>query len=228
MISIVLDNRGPLEQLKWLALPPKKRQRLIWRAANEIKKISARNITRQQTPDGKSWAPRKQGKRKMLLGLRQKIVITERASQGTAELRFRGGNYGAHPGIIASTHQRGHTYQVNAMQQAKKLASPEQGDDRATRAQAKRLRALGFKRPGKRKGHYRSASLGWITEHLGKAQAGVIIRKLKNKPVKTSWEITLPARAFLGATKAQREQAFARALQGIDYGWDVNKQEMRN
>ncbi|MNF75675.1 Phage virion morphogenesis family protein [compost metagenome] len=228
MISIVLDNRSTLEQLKWLALPPKKQQRLIQRAANEIKKVSARNITRQQTPDGKTWAPRKQGKRKMLLGLRQKIVVVEKAGQGTAELRFRGGNYGAHPGVVAGTHQRGHTYKTTASQQAKKLARPTQGDAKASRAQAKTLRQLGYKRPGKRKGQYRSASLGWITDNLGYAQAGLLIKQLKGKPVKTSWAIPLPARAFLGATKAQREQAFARALQGINYGWDVNKQDMRN
>lgn len=236
MISIVLDTRAPLKQLDWLAMPPKKRKRLVWRAANEIKKVSVRNINRQQTPDGKPWPGRKHGRRKMLLGLRELITIKETGGRlDAATVRFKKGDYvGPHAGVIANTHQQGHLYQVTASQQARKLAKPEQGTgeatagEPATRAQAKKLRALGFKRPGKRKGHYRSASLGWITEHLGYAQAGLLIKKLKNKPVKTSWEITLPARAFLGATKAQREQAFARALQGINYGWDVNKQTLRN
>lgn len=240
MITLTLDTRRTQEQLKLLAMPPKQRQRLIRRAANEIRKMSVRNLTRQQTPDGRAWPGRKHGKRKMLLGLRKLIVIAEKPGQDQAQLRFQGGNYGAHPGVIAGTHQRGHTYQVNAAQQARKLAKPEQGagtasgdapaspDKMATRAQARKLRALGFKRPGKRKGHYRSASLGWITEHLGYAQAGLLIKKLKDEPTKTSWQITLPARAFLGATKAQREQAFARALQGINYGWDLNKQDLRS
>lgn len=239
MISITLDTRRTAEQLALLAMPAKQRQRLIWRAASEISNASRRNITRQQTPDGRPWPGRKHGKRKMLLGLRKLIVISEKPGKDRAELRFKGGDYGAHPGVIAGTHQRGHTYQVTAGQQARKLAKPEQGAGEqagdgpatprkmATRAQAKALRKLGFKRPGKRAGHYRSASLGWITEHLGYAQAGLLIKKLKDEPVKTSWEITLPARAFLGATSEQRKQAFARALQGINYGWDLYKQDLR-
>ncbi|WCB50281.1 hypothetical protein PI860_22230 [Aeromonas salmonicida subsp. salmonicida] len=45
--------------------------------------------------------------------------------------------------------------------------------------------------------------------------------------MKERWEIKLPARPFLGANTRQREQAFARALQSIDYGWDVNKQDLK-
>ncbi len=97
----------------------------------------------------------------------------------------------------------------------------------ASKAQARKLRELGFKRPGKRKHSYRSASLGWITGNLNAAQAGLLIKKLKDEPVKESWEIALPARPFLGANAKQREQAFARALQSIDYGWDVNKQDLK-
>ena len=78
-----------------------------------------------------------------------------------------------------------------------------------------------------RKRSYRSASLGWITSNLNYAQAGLLIKKLKDEPVKESWEIELPARPFLGANAKQREQAFARALQSVDYGWDVNKQDLK-
>jgi hypothetical protein len=55
----------------------------------------------------------------------------------------------------------------------------------------------------------------------------MLIKKLKDEPVKASWEIQLPARPFLGASTRQREQAFARALQSIDYGWDVSKQDLK-
>ncbi|MFM5450723.1 phage virion morphogenesis protein [Aeromonas veronii] len=225
MITITLDTRRSKDQLNLLALPPKKRQRLVWRAANEMKKLAARNVRQQQDPNGNAWAPRKRGKRKMLRGLPKLLVIHE-PSQDVAELGFKKGAMNVHAGVVANTHQKGHTYKVTAASR-RRIASDGGKDKQASKAQARKLRELGFKRPGKRKKSYRSASLGWITGNLNYAQAGLLIKKLKNEPVKESWEIHLPARPFLGANQQQREQAFARALQSINYGWDVNKQEMK-
>ncbi|WP_429211342.1 phage virion morphogenesis protein [Aeromonas veronii] len=225
MITITLDTRHSKDQLNLLALPPKKRQRLVWRAANEMKKLAARNVRQQQDPNGNAWAPRKRGKRKMLRGLPKLLVIHE-PSQDVAELGFKKGAMNVHAGVVANTHQKGHTYKVTAASR-RRIASDGGKDKQASKAQARKLRELGFKRPGKRKKSYRSASLGWITGNLNYAQAGLLIKKLKNEPVKESWEIHLPARPFLGANQQQREQAFARALQSINYGWDVNKQEMK-
>lgn len=226
MITITLDTRRSQDQLKLLALPAKQRKRLVWRAANELKKVASRNIRGQQDWNGTPWAPRKRGKRKMLQGLRRLIVISDKR-QDVAELRFRGGRYGMHPGVVAAAHQQGHTYKVTAAQRARVMPAGAGKDKAATRAQARKLRELGFKRPGARKGRYRAASLGWMTAHLNYAQAGLLIKKLKDEPTKSDWEITLPARPFLGANAQQRQQAFARALQGINYGWDVMKDQMR-
>ncbi|WP_429065547.1 phage virion morphogenesis protein [Aeromonas veronii] len=225
MITITLDTQRSKDQLNLLDLPPKKRQRLVWRAANEMKKLAARNVRQQQDPNGNAWAPRKRGKRKMLRGLPKLLVIHE-PSQDVAELGFKKGAMNVHAGVVANTHQKGHTYKVTAASR-RRIASDGGKDKQASKAQARKLRELGFKRPGKRKKSYRSASLGWITGNLNYAQAGLLIKKLKNEPVKESWEIHLPARPFLGANQQQREQAFARALQSINYGWDVNKQEMK-
>ncbi|MGL5179922.1 MAG: phage virion morphogenesis protein [Aeromonas veronii] len=225
MSKITLDTRRSKDQLNLLALPPKKRQRLVWRAANEMKKLAARNVRQQQDPNGNAWAPRKRGKRKMLRGLPKLLVIHE-PSQDVAELGFKKGAMNVHAGVVANTHQKGHTYKVTAASR-RRIASDGGKNKQASKAQARKLRELGFKRPGKRKKSYRSASLGWITGNLNYAQAGLLIKKLKNEPVKESWEIHLPARPFLGANTKQREQAFARALQSINYGWDVNKQEMK-
>ncbi|MFM4910853.1 phage virion morphogenesis protein [Aeromonas dhakensis] len=226
MITITLDTQRSKDQLNLLALPPKKRQRLVWRAANEMKKLAARNVRQQQDPNGNAWAPRKRGKRKMLRGLPKLLVIHE-PRQDVAELGFKKGAMNVHAGIVANTHQKGHTYKVTAASRRRIAASDGGKNKQASKAQARKLRELGFKRPGKRKKSYRSASLGWITGNLNYAQAGLLIKKLKDEPVKESWEIELPARPFLGANAKQREQAFARALQSINYGWDVNKQEMK-
>lgn len=226
MITITLDTRRGKDQLNLLALPPKKRQRLVWRAANEMKKLATRNVRQQQDPNGQPWAPRKRGKRKMLRGLPKLLVIHEH-SQDVAELGFKKGTMNVHAGVIANTHQKGHTYKVTAASRRRIAPSSDGKNKQTTKAQARKLRELGFKRPGKRKQSYRSASLGWITGNLNYAQAGLLIKKLKDEPVKENWEIQLPARPFLGANAKQREQAFARALQSINYGWDVNKQEMK-
>ncbi|MFM5865706.1 phage virion morphogenesis protein [Aeromonas caviae] len=226
MITITLDTRRTKDQLNLLALPPKQRKRLVWRAAKELKKLAARHVRQQQDPNGNPWAPRKRGKRKMLRGLPKLLVIHE-PRQDVAEVGFKKGTMSAHAGVIANTHQKGHTYKVTAASR-RRIAPSEGGKQKqATKAQARKLRELGFKRPGQRKRSYRSASLGWITGHLNYAQAGLLIKKLKDEPVAESWEIHLPARPFLGANARQRQQAFARALQSIDYGWDVNKQDMK-
>ncbi|MFQ2507190.1 phage virion morphogenesis protein [Aeromonas caviae] len=226
MITITLDTRRTKDQLNLLALSPKQRKRLVWRAANEMKKLAARHVRQQQDPNGNAWAPRKRGKRKMLRGLPKLLVIHE-PRQDVAEVGFKKGTMSAHAGVIANTHQKGHTYKVTAASR-RRIAPSEGGKQKqATKAQARKLRELGFKRPGQRKRSYRSASLGWITGHLNYAQAGLLIKKLKDEPVAESWEIHLPARPFLGANARQRQQAFARALQSIDYGWDVNKQDMK-
>lgn len=226
MITITLDTRRGKDQLNLQALPPKQRKRLVWRAANEMKKLAARHVRQQQDPNGNAWAPRKRGKRKMLRGLPKLLVIHE-PRQDVAEVGFKKGTMSAHAGVIANTHQKGHTYKVTAASR-RRIAPSEGGKQKqATKAQARKLRELGFKRPGQRKRSYRLASLGWITGHLNYAQAGLLIKKLKDEPAAESWEIHLPARPFLGANARQRQQAFARALQSIDYGWDVNKQEMK-
>lgn len=226
MITITLDTRRTKDQLNLLALPPKQRKRLVWRAAKELKKLAARHVRQQQDPNGNPWAPRKRGKRKMLRGLPKLLVIHE-PRQDVAEVGFKKGTMSAHAGVIANTHQKGHTYKVTAASR-RRIAPSEGGKQKqATKAQARKLRELGFKRPGQRKRSYRSASLGWITGHLNYAQAGLLIKKLKDEPAAESWEIHLPARPFLGANARQRQQAFARALQSIDYGWDVNKQDMK-
>ncbi|MFM5249003.1 phage virion morphogenesis protein [Aeromonas hydrophila] len=226
MITITLDTRRSQDQLNLLALPAKKRKRLVWRAANEMKKLAARNVRQQQDPNGQPWTPRKRGKRKMLRGLPKLLQIRE-PRQDVAELGFTKGTMSAHAGIIANTHQKGHTYKMTAASR-RRIAPSEGGKQKqASKAQARKLRELGFKRPGQRKRSYRSASLGWITSNLNYAQAGLLIKKLKDEPVKESWEIALPARPFLGANAKQREQAFARALQSINYGWDVNKQDLK-
>jgi len=50
------------------------------------------------------------------------------------------------------------------------------------------------------------------------AKAGLLIRMLSGKAVKTSWSVDVPARPFLGISQEDFNKALARQLQGIGYG----------
>lgn len=223
MIEVQVKDFGVAESLKLLALPAAKRKRLLWRAAKGIVKLSKANIRNQQTPDGTSWERRKRGKGKMLRGLGQLIVITEKPD--AAIVRLSRGSMDVHAGIIGSAHQHGHDFKRTA-EQAAMYKRPD-ASLMSTRMQAKKLRKLGYTRPGKKAGKRAPASLKWIQENLSYNQAGLLIRKLSKKEPKRSWTIRLPSRPFIGATQEQRQKVFAEALRSIDYGWNVKAQNMR-
>ena len=136
MITITLDTRRSQDQLNLLALPAKKRKRLVWRAANEMKKLAARNVRQQQDPNGQPWAPRKRGKRKMLRGLPKLLQIRE-PRQDVAELGFTKGTMSAHAGVIANTHQKGHTYKMTAASRRRIAPSDGGKQKQASKAQSK-------------------------------------------------------------------------------------------
>lgn len=105
------------------------------------------------------------------------------------------------------------------------MTPQDQGGKMATRQQARALKELGYKiRNGKR---WKRPSGIWIQKNISRAQAGVIIREMSGVAAKSTWKIVLPARAFLGASDAEFNQILARQLQGIDFGWNVNSQDIR-
>lgn len=211
-----------------LELPPKKRQRLLWRLAKYgLIAAAKRNVRNQQSPDGQAWPGRKtKRKGKMLRNLPKLLHIREMPQIDAVRVYLQGGGYrnGETPvpaGVIGYSQQNGMRVRVN------RTSQPRQAEPGklATVAQAKKLRALGYQvRRGKRlkKPTYRE-----ITETMPYAQAGLLIRKLSGKAVKTSWTIDLPARAFLGMSDEEFNKALARQLQAIGFGWDVNAQDIK-
>ncbi|WP_279455241.1 phage virion morphogenesis protein [Aeromonas veronii] len=172
MITITLDARRSQDQLNLLALPPQKRKRLVWRAAAELKKLAARHVRQQQDPNGKPWAPRKRGKRKMLRGL-PKLLEIHAPSQDVAELGFKRGTMNVHAGVIANTHQKGHTYQVTAASRRSIASSEGSKLKPATKAQARKLRELGFKRQGGAQGVI-PLGVAWLDHRQSQLRPGGI------------------------------------------------------
>ena len=59
------------------------------------------------------------------------------------------------------------------------------------------------------------------------AQAGLLIKKLRGKPTKSTWTIDIPARVFLSVSDTEFNKILARQLQAIGFGWNVNAQDIK-
>lgn len=225
-------NKKQLQELRRalasLALPPKKRQRLLWRMAKYgLIAAAKRNVRNQQTPEGTPWPGRKTKRRgKMLRNMPKLLHIREMPEIDAVRVYLQGGGYrnGETPvpaGVVGYAQQHGMSVRVSRSGKARGSHAGKM----ATIAQAKKLRALGYQvQRGKRliRPGYRQ-----ITESMAYDQAGLLIRKLSGKAVKNSWQIDLPARVFLGMSDDEFNKALARQLQAIGFGWDVNAQDIK-
>lgn len=224
-------------QLALVAMPQKKRERFLWRMASEIKKRAQANAKSQQNIDGTPWKERKakrkkgSGRSKMFRFLPANMAVRSTPQFGTVSFkRSTSGKSKYHSGTIASQHATGARIRRSSAQHAQAMQAYEarKGLDKgnATRSQAKFLVKLGCKRKGKN-GKYIRATPSWIVENMSFLQAGLVIAKLQGKEKQATWDIQLPERNFLGVSSKEETKIFQRVMQGINYGWQVKKQDMR-
>ncbi|EMJ5764127.1 MULTISPECIES: phage virion morphogenesis protein [Klebsiella] len=225
-----LDKRQLKELRQALAaaeLKPKQRQRLLWRIAKlGIINAARRHQRNQVTPDGQPWPKRKRGKGKMLRQLPRLLHVREMPEREAVRIYLKGGNYRNNSGpvsagLIGAVHQEGAAIPMSA----EKMPRPDQRGKPALMSQAKRLRALGYR--VWKKGRYVKASSRQIMESMSMAQAGLLIKKLRGKPTKSTWTIDIPARVFLGVSDTEFNKILARQLQAIGFGWNVNAQDIK-
>lgn len=223
------------EQLKQLALPPAKQQRLLWRMAKYGAITAAkRHVREQATPDGQAWDKRKtKRKGKMLRNMPKHLKIRSMPNISAVRVYLQGGDYrsGQKPirvGVVGQAQQSGMNVTVNRRQVTSSTQAAADKGQPCSLRQAKRLRKLDYKvRKGKR---WRKPGYKEIQQSLSKAQAGLIIRKLAaadGKPVKSSWSVRVPPRPFLGMSDEEFDNAMARQLQGINHGWNVKAQDIK-
>ena len=216
------------KSLASMELPPKKRQRLIWRLAKYgVIAAAKRHVRNQEAPDGQKWPGRKtKRKGKMLRNLPKLLHIREMPEIQAVRIYLQGGGYGngdtpVPAGTVGYAQQNGMRASANRRSQPRKVEAGKM----ATPAQAKKLRALGYRiRTGKR---WKKPTLGELTQTMPYSRAGLLIRKLSGKAVKTSWTVDLPARVFLGMSDDEFDNALARQLQAIGFGWDVKAQDIK-
>ncbi|MCW2257857.1 hypothetical protein M2263_003948 [Providencia alcalifaciens] len=216
--------------LKGLELPPKKRQRFLWRMAKYgVIAAAKRNVKNQQSPDGHKWQGRQSNyKKKMLRNMPKLLHIKEMPQVEAIRIYLQGGKYrnGAKnvpAGVVGFSQQNGMSVTVRRRQ----VESQQSNDPSrlATKKQAKKLRELGYQvKQGKR---LKKPTVKLITETMSFNQAGLIIKKLSGKTAKGSWTIDVPARVFFGMGDSDFKKALARQLQGIGFGADIKAQDIK-
>lgn len=138
-----LNKRQLAELKKALAsmeLPPKKRQRLLWRMAKYgVIAAAKRNVRNQETPDGEGWEGRKtKRKGKMLRNMPKLLHIREMPEIQAVRIYLQGGGYrnGETPvpaGTVGYSQQNGMRVRVSRASQPGKA----QPGKMATAAQGK-------------------------------------------------------------------------------------------
>lgn len=225
-ISVTLPThlwKALQDELKAAELPPKKRQRLLWRILKQGVMVAARrHQRRQENADGIKWPGRANGrKKKMMRELVKMMAIHELPASESARISLKGQKK-VPPGVVGGMQSAGFTTQVSAEKAARES---RQRDDGATLKQAKKLLDLGYtlfpvSAP-------RKPSVTEIMDSLSMQKAGVIIRSLAKRPSKSSWTITLPGREWLAVSDDEFNKIFARQMQAINFGWKVRAQDVK-
>lgn len=212
--SLNLDVRGLVEaqaQLALISLPARLRKRLLNRVALRLRTTWRKRVREQRDLSGTSFKPRAtKRKKKMLAGLAKALGVPRLT---TEEVELGWGR--KIDSIIAGVNNAGMTQRVTASQMRRlKRLNPLM----ATRAQAKKLRQLGYKVlvAGKNKrgrARYMRPTVSWIEENLRYTKAGLLIRLLKDQaPGPQTWNIVLPQREFFGPASPQEISALVEHL----------------
>ncbi|WP_335918070.1 hypothetical protein [Shewanella algae] len=209
-LSITPNKRQALNaklQLTLLAMPPKKRIRIL-KTLGRYERAQARvRIRRQQTVSGEPFEPRSNGKKQRMLKRLGKTLEPYVQHASRLELKHRQ----TLTGRIAALQQEGGAEVMTASKMRRIHGQPDY-DAPASRSQAKALAAEGYK-VRKAKGGWRRASLNEIQQRLSVGQAGVILRAMRDSQRKQRWNIPVPAREFLGDTTENVQRQLLKIIQ---------------
>lgn len=188
------------EQLDILSLPRRTRRNITMRIGRAVIKDTKANIRKQRTVYGRSMEERRdtRTKRKMLRRMGKGLKPYMRGAN-RVDVTWSNGLTAK----IADRHQRGVPEPWTPTKALKVYGVPDFKKP-ATRAQAKALKAEGYRlRVKKKRGKgctLRRVSIKWIMENLSRGQAGTILRQMRDKTKRGSqrWEVKPAARPFLG------------------------------
>lgn len=198
------------QQLELLALPKNKVIRVLKTLGRSQRAKARRRIRSQTTVQGQKFKGRADGQKGKVLKRLGKTLVPYVKNANRLELKHKA----SLTGRIAALHQQGGREAMSASRMARIHGKPNYSAP-CTRTQAKALSAEGFKvKKAKGKG-YRRASLREIMASLSQGKAAIILQKLRDKPTKQRWDISVPAREFLGDTTANVQAEITELLQQI-------------
>lgn len=206
-------------EIERMNLTPMQCRKLLYRIMKYgVLPATKRNIKRQKTPDGAKFDKRKsRRKAKLLNKITKNIVIKSSSNEGKAYFRgvYKSSRTKTIPiGVVAKTQQDGLTVTQNQNQFENQTHNTSKGS--ITARQIRRLRKLGHTH-SKNKKPIRS-SVKWLQANLSEAQAGITIRNMLEQPRKSSWDIKIPEREFLGINEDDFMKSVKRELRNINYG----------
>lgn len=207
MITINLDGLADIGTQLNQIVSPAVLQRTLKKIAMKARQNSIDRATAQQDIDGSPFAQRKRERIVRGRNLTQKMQTQLAKRLSVFDLTEDGAVVGWRNPIeqrIALMNHAGETKSYSKMRFTVSASSDSDNGATsvmATRRQAKALVDLRFKvrRPNGR-GFY-TPTIKWITQNVNIAQAGAELRYLRGG-AKSSWQTTLPPRAFLGVTEA--------------------------
>lgn len=208
MLSVTIPKKSllnVLEQLQLLNLQPATRRKILRRIGREVVKTNKASMRAQRDPQGRKWVGRKSGKKKRMM---RKLASKFTAMPDADKVIMTWKNNLA--SNAAFQHQHGIEQQFTA-EEALKIHGKPDYEALATRGQAKKLIALGYRIKGKRK-KGRRPSIAWITSHLNQGKAGFIMRLLDDKKPKRDWDIPLPVRELVAIDDQQVKQIIKQEL----------------
>lgn len=206
-------------EIERMNLTPMQCRKLLYRIMKYgVLPATKRNIKRQKTPDGAKFYKRQsKRKAKLLNKITKNIVIKSSSKVGRAYFRgvYKSSRTKTIPvGVVAKAQQDGLTVTQNKNQFENQTHNTNKGS--ITDRQIRRLRKLGHTH-SKNKKNIRS-SVKWLQANLSEAQAGITIRNMLEQPEKSSWDIKIPAREFLGINEDDFMKSVKRELRNINYG----------
>ena len=230
-------------QLEALRPQPEKRFRLAREAAREVKKYSARRVSKQQSLEGGGFAPRSKRtrwqqndrgqwrkKRRMLAVIGMAKNMGEYREGDSVQVTWKQKGKTHWFSEVAWKHQHGMSQQLGVTPEMKKGLAKWHvmlRRRRATRKMAQALLRNGYKFPARGrhgKVRLRRVSAKWIMENMSQMQAAWILRLLVREDVSGSqpkkqkaqtWEVRLPARPFLGVTEDESASLLSVVSQKI-------------
>jgi len=201
MLNIGIPTDSALKELDLLTLDANKRRRILRGAGRQVRRDTKARLKEQRGLSGTNWQGRSDGRKKRMLRRLGKGIQVH-TTPNNATVTF--GN--KRLGQIARVHQEGITLTKTAQQAVKINGVPDYGA-LASRKQAKSLRDSCYKIRKKRGKSWKVPSLKWITENISVGQAGLILRILRgNKKAKSSWDVKLPARSFMGQNSNEQTE----------------------